>query len=98
MLQVAIFAGATLRRNLTAAPRRDVAYAFFAPDARLPADALRGFDGALLELRSEAGAAQLKALREGLPGRPVGSLALRGTVAVLRRSARLGFDFHLDSW
>ena len=71
MVQVAIFAGTTLRRNLTAAARRDVSFAFFAPDARVAAEALRSCNGALVELRSDAAATQLKMdlhdLSEDLP-------------------------------
>jgi diguanylate cyclase (GGDEF)-like protein len=98
MVQVAIFAGLALRRNLALGTLRGVTYAFFPPDGRLRAEALRGFDGALQELRPTTAAARLRALRAALPGRPLGSLARRGDAALLRRSLRLGFDFHLDSW
>ncbi len=98
MVQVAIFAGPTLRRHLSAPPRRGMSYVFFALNARVRSDALRGCAGALVELRADSGAGRLRALRAALPGRTIGSLALRGTPALLRRSAHLGFDFHVDSW
>ncbi len=97
-MQVAIFAGTALRRHLTAPARHGLSYVFFAPDAQFSAETLRGCAGALVELRTDTRAGFVRALREALPGRAIGSLGLRGTPALLRRSTRLGFDFHVESW
>ena len=51
-----------------------------------------------MELGRPARGKALQALRAALPGKAVGSISLRPDAAVLRRSARLGFDFHLGSW
>src|SRR4029453_7962422 len=74
-------------------------YAFFPPlppRARLPP--LKGFEGALVELGRGPSVQTLKALRAALDGKAVGSLSLRPDAAALRRSSRMGFDFHLGSW
>ena len=95
MARVAVFSGPVLRRNLRAeAP--GLSYAFFPPlGARGPRPDLEGFAGALVELGK--GGAALPALRKVMDGRPVGSVSLKFDAASLRRSAQLGFDFHLGS-
>src|SRR5688572_3053441 len=99
MTRVAVFSGTSLRRNLEDAEGHGLAYAFFPPlHARPRLPALRGFEGALVELGRGARGPTLQALRDALPGKAVGSLSLRPDAAALRRSARLGFDFHLGSW
>src|SRR5439155_1674233 len=70
---------------------------FFPPAGAAGAD-LDRFAGALVEIGNRGGAAALPALRKALDGKPVGSVSLKGDAALLRRSARLGFDFHLGSW
>jgi diguanylate cyclase (GGDEF)-like protein len=96
MARVAVFGGPVLRRNLRAeAP--GLSYTFFPPlGGRVPRPDLDGFAGALVELGR--GAAALSALRKVMDGRPVGSVSLKFDAASLRRSAQLGFDFHLGSW
>ncbi|HLA77841.1 MAG TPA: sensor domain-containing diguanylate cyclase [Vicinamibacteria bacterium] len=59
---------------------------------------LSGVEGALLEISRSGKAAGLAGLREAFPGLPVGSLSLRSSAEMVKRSARLGFDFHLTSW
>ena len=96
MARVAVFSGPGLRRNLRAeAPR--LSYEFFpaAPGAAASADLVR-FAGALVELGKGGGF--VPTLRKALDGKPVGSLSLRCDATTLRRSARLGFDFHLGSF
>ncbi len=100
MARVAVFGGGSLRKNLKGgrAEGTTVAYEFFLPRDVGKAD-LREFDGALVEIGAngtDGGA--LKALRARRPRKPVGSVSIRGNAEVLRRSARLGFDFHLGSW
>jgi len=95
MARVAVFSGPVLRRNLRAdAP--GLSYTFFPPlRGRAPRPDLEGFAGALVELGK--GGAALPALRKVMDGRPVGSVSLNFDAASLRRSAQLGFDFHLGS-
>ena len=100
MARVAVFSGPSLRKNLKEGRGAGVAlaYEFFAPSA-LPKTDLRGFDGALVELGpSGRPQALLAALRKARPRKPVGSVSLRGNASILRRSSRLGFDFHVGSW
>ena len=96
MIRVAVFGGAALRRNLQRA-RRGVALEFLAPLAsgKKSSKDLRGFEAALVEI-SGGGGPSLAVLREALSGKPVGSLSLRCDAETLKRSARLGFDFHPD--
>jgi diguanylate cyclase (GGDEF)-like protein len=100
MARVAVFSGPSLRKNLKEGRGAGAALAYeFFPPRGLPETGLRGFDGALVELgRDGRPQALLLALRKARPRRPVGSVSLRGTAAVLRRSRHLGFDFHLGSW
>lgn len=98
MTRVAVFAGPALKRNLARAAGRGLAYRFFPASAATAPPGLEDCDAALVELGSAPRLALLKALRRALPGKPVGSLALRATADVLRRSVRGGFDFHLSSW
>ena len=96
MARVAVFSGPVLRRNLRAeAPR--LSYEFFpaAPGAAARED-LERFAGALVELGKSGGF--VPTLRKALDGKPVGSLSLKCDAPTLRRSAQLGFDFHLGSW
>ena len=95
MARVAVFGGASLRRNLKAGASRGVEYAFYAPTTA-PEDT-KGFDGALVELPGPAGGRALQALRKAAPRMSVGSVSCRPTVATVRRSRSLGFDFHLVS-
>jgi diguanylate cyclase (GGDEF)-like protein len=96
MARVAVFSGPALRRNLSA-PASGLSYEFFPPLAgRAPQADLDGFAGALVEL--DKGGRAVPALRKVMDGRPVGSVSLKTDAATLRRSARLGFDFHLGSF
>jgi diguanylate cyclase (GGDEF)-like protein len=100
MARVAVFAGPSLRKNLQAgrAAGKVLDYEFFGPRDLADAD-LRPFDGALVELGPNGQARQtLKVFRERRPRKPVGSVSIRCNADVLRRSSRLGFDFHLGSW
>src|SRR5687767_5340536 len=99
MARVAVIAGPSLRKNLKAgrAAGKVVDYEFFGP-RDLPDADLRRFDGALVELGPNGQARQtLKVFRERRPRKPVGSVSIRCNADVLRRSFRLGFDFHLGS-
>jgi diguanylate cyclase (GGDEF)-like protein len=97
MARVAVFGGAALRRNLRTAGRPRVEYVFFDRTACPSRGTLKGMEGALLELVRGTRPAALKALREGLGRKPVGSVSQRADAATLQRSGRLGFDFHLVS-
>jgi diguanylate cyclase (GGDEF)-like protein len=55
------------------------------------------FAGALVELGARGGPAG-PMLRKVMDGRPVGSVSLNCDAASVRRSAQLGFDFHLGSF
>lgn len=98
MLRVAVFCGATLKRNLLAARPAGVGYAFFPASLDAPLPNLQGLAGALVEPAPGLRRARLAALRQALDGRPLGSLALRPTAAGLRRAQQAGFDFQLGSW
>jgi diguanylate cyclase (GGDEF)-like protein len=96
MARVAVFSGPALRRNLRA-PASGLSYAFFPPlGARPPRMGLDGFAGALVELGK--GGRAVPTLRKVMDGRPLGSVSLKTDAATLRRSAQLGFDFHLGSF
>ena len=96
MARVAVFSGPALRRNLSA-PASGLSYEFFPPlGARAPRTDLDSFAGALVELGKGRGA--VPTLRKVMDGRPVGSVSLKTDAATLRRSAQLGFDFHLGSF
>jgi diguanylate cyclase (GGDEF)-like protein len=98
MARVAVFCGPSLRRNLKGADGA-LAYEFFPPLGSPAAQDLRSFHGALVELgRAPSAGEHLKGLRRSLAGKPVGSLSLRCDAPTLKRSSRLGFDFHLGSW
>jgi diguanylate cyclase (GGDEF)-like protein len=94
MLRVAVFGGPALRRHF-GERSQGLAYEFFAPRGAI-ADATR-FDAALVELSGDSGRATLRALRKAAPRMPVGSVTRRPTSATVRRSRRLGFDFHVAS-
>ncbi|PYQ23773.1 MAG: sensor domain-containing diguanylate cyclase [Acidobacteria bacterium] len=98
MARVAVFSGPALRRNLRGEGIA-LSYEFFPP---LSAGARRveldGFTGALVELGKGRAPGALPALRRALDGKPMGSVSVRCDAAALRRSAQLGFDFHLGSW
>jgi len=96
MARVAVFSGPVLRRNLRAEASR-LSYEFFPVPSGSARPDLDGFAGALVEL-GKGGGATLPALRKALDGKPVGSLSLKCDASILRRSAQLGFDFHLGSW
>jgi diguanylate cyclase (GGDEF)-like protein len=99
MTRVAVFSGPSLRKNLRngRTSGANLAYEFFAPTA-VP-ESLRGFDGALVELGAASRPkALLQELRKARPRRPVGSVSLRCSAAILKSSKRLGFDFHVGSW
>lgn len=98
MARVAVFSGPSLRRNLRGADGA-LTYEFFPPLAPgRPRPDLRSFEGALVELGKGPSPASLKALRRALRKKPVGSLSLRCDAPTLKRSSKLGFDFHLGSW
>jgi diguanylate cyclase (GGDEF)-like protein len=98
MARVAVFSGPALRRNLRS-EAGGLSYEFFPPlGGRAPHPDLDGFAGALVELAKSRGDSALPALRKLMDGRPVGSVSLKCDAASLRRSALLGFDFHLGSF
>lgn len=99
MLRVAVIAEPTVTRHLKSTSARGLTYTFFSTRARLTTADLHGCDAVLVEFGDGVGAKRLHALRALAPARCVlGSLTLRGDAALLRRSVRLGFDLHLDSW
>jgi diguanylate cyclase (GGDEF)-like protein len=94
MARVAVFGGSALKRAL-GGPAKGLAYEFF-PIGRKPED-MTAFDGALVELPGTSSGKMLRALRKAAPRKPVGSISRRPTAATVRRSRRLGFDFHVPS-
>ena len=96
MARVAVFADPSLRRNLQGSAGT-LAYTFLPPltgRVQLPrAD----FAAALVEIDASGQGLPVKELRQELGRRPVGSISLRCDPRVLKRSSRLGFDFHLAS-
>jgi len=95
---VAAFVGPALKRNLASGASRGLSYRFFPAAAAMHLGDLDGCDAALVELGPAPRAGALRAVRRCLPGKPVGSVSLRGSAKTLRRSTRTGFDFHLSSW
>ncbi len=100
MTRVAVFGGASLKRRLRAAARGDLEYEFLAPPAPRATLKLdpRSFAGALLEIDGSTKASAVKALRRGLPGKPVGGVVVAPDATLLRRLPRLGLDFALEAW
>src|SRR5262249_46503018 len=72
-------------------------YEFF-PLAPVEPGRLDSFAGALVDIDGDAGGKVLRSVRKALPRKPVGSISLRPSAALLKRSARLGCDFALGSW
>lgn len=92
-----MFGGPALARNLERAPGRGISYEFLPLGAATKLkDGLEDFDGALVELMPGA-IVPLARVRRALKGKPVGSLSRKPHSKTLRRSSRLGFDFHLCS-
>lgn len=87
MARVAVFASARLRKTL----RDGDGLRFVDAADGAPAGCL----GGLAELRPGLTGARVEALRAQLRGGPLGSVAAAISEAGLRRSAQLGFDFHL---
>ncbi len=98
-MRVAVFCGAALRRHLQrVGPAINLDFLPpLGPGSKLGSNP-HGLLGALVEVPRRGRGPRLTALRQALPGKPLGSLSLRSDVEVLARSARLGFDFHLTSW
>ena len=56
------------------------------------------FDGALVEAGPKTRTASVRAVRQALPGKPLGGIAVTPDAAALRRCEKLGFDFVLEIW
>src|SRR6185295_13630780 len=98
MARVAVFGSPSLRRNLQGSAGA-LAYTFLPPlDGQVRVPAGVEFAGALVEIDGGAAAVPVKELRQALHRRPLGSVSLRCDQKTLKRSAKLGFDFHLASW
>jgi diguanylate cyclase (GGDEF)-like protein len=98
MARVAVFASPSLRRNLQGSAGA-LAYTFLPPlDGQVRVPDGVDFAGALVEIDGAGGAVPVKELRQALRSRPLGSVSLRCDQKILKRSAKLGFDFHLASW
>ena len=100
LARVAVFGGAALKRRLGRAPGAGLEYEFQTlPGSRehleLPA---RRFAGALVEAGPETRPGSVRAVRQALPGKPVGGVAVTPDGTALRRLGRLGFDFVLEVW
>ena len=110
MARLAVFVGprppgarsggtAALRRRL-ARPAGELEYEFHtSPAARggHPLDPAL-FAGALLPVSATTPAAAVRAARRGLPGRPIGGIAVAPDSAALRKIDRLGLDFLVEAW
>jgi diguanylate cyclase (GGDEF)-like protein len=87
-----------LRRRLKGLPAGRLSYEFLRPAAAESALAGGGFDATLVEITTPFSARRLKRLREALPGRPLGGLAVSPDARSLRRIERLGLDFLVEAW
>jgi diguanylate cyclase (GGDEF)-like protein len=98
-MRIAVFCGPGLARRLGRSRARGLELEVRDPKTlgRRQLD-LAGIDGALVELGLRGGTAALHALRDRLNGEPVASLSASSDARLIRRSAELGFDFHLGCW
>jgi len=96
MKRIAAFCGAAVKRRLGRGAV-GLEYRFLPAEGlmRRRGTDLSGIDGALVELGPRGGAGALGALRRALNGEPVASVSGRADAALIRRSQRLGFDFHI---
>src|SRR5512145_1405724 len=97
MARVAVFSTPSLRRNLQGSAGA-LAYTFLPLDGQVRVPAGVDFAGALVEIDGGGSTVPVKELRRVLRRRPLGSVSLRCDQKILKRSAKLGFDFHLASW
>ena len=100
MARVLVFGGSSLRRRLRGTARAGLDYEFLplpGPRSRLELDPRR-LAGALIEAGPETKSRTVKVVRQALPGKPVGGVAIAPDAAALRRVGRLGFDFVLEIW
>jgi diguanylate cyclase (GGDEF)-like protein len=98
MARLAVFGSSSSRRTLKDASARGLSYAFFPLSTGRALPDLHDFEGALVELTPKVGPPLVRALRNRLGGRPLGSFSRSPDARVLQQSARLGFDFHLGAW
>jgi len=96
MARVAVFTGPALRRNLRSGESGGLRYEFF-PLTPVEPGRLDAFAGALVDIEGDAGGKVLRSVRKALPRKPVGSISLKPSAALLKRSVRLGCDFALGS-
>ena len=100
MTRVAVFGGASLKRRLRGAAGGRLEYEFAplpAPRSRPELD-VRSLAGALVEIGKDTKRGTVQAVRRGLPGKPVGGVAVTPDPATLRRLSKLGLDFALEIW
>jgi diguanylate cyclase (GGDEF)-like protein len=98
MTRVAVFGGPSLRRRLRS-PGGRLAYVFLPvpPAGGAPLVDASRFAGALVDV-ARASTRSVQAVRQALPGRPVGGLAVSPDAGALRRVTRLGLDFVVEVW
>ena len=100
MARVLVFGGSSLRRRLRGTAGAGLEHEFLplpGPRSRLELDPRR-FAGALIEAGPETKPRTVKVVRQALPAKPVGGVAIAPDAAALRRVGRLGFDFVLEIW
>jgi diguanylate cyclase (GGDEF)-like protein len=95
MERVVVLAGPALVRTLARVVGRRLSLEPLTWGA--PGSAFRRCSGVLVALGSPRAAAALRAIRKTAPRLPVGSLGVRVSAGLLARSARMGFDFHVDT-
>jgi diguanylate cyclase (GGDEF)-like protein len=95
MERVAVLAGPALLRTLTRAAGRRIALEPLVWNSRGPR--LSRYSAVLLALNSSRAGTALRAIRRAAPRLPVGSLGARTSATLLARSAKMGFDFHVDT-
>jgi diguanylate cyclase (GGDEF)-like protein len=96
--RVAVFSGPSVRKNLQVKDGAAVDYAFFPLAARLKGFDPEDYAGALVEIGTPSAAKAAAAIRRALKTKPVGSVSVRSDADMLRRSQKMGFDFHVGSW
>lgn len=100
MARVVVFGTPALKRRLERAAGDGLEYEFQPiPSSRSRLEiSARRFAGALVDAGPETKPGTVRVVRQALPGKPVGGIAVEPDGAALRRLGQLGFDFVLEIW